>query len=269
VLQGSADLQGYGNYQVNTIYGNAGNNLINGAGGADTMLGGAGNDTYFVDNAGDVVSENPNEGTDAVFSEVAFTLSVNLETLVLQGVGDVSGTGNALANSIFGNSGNNTLDGLGGADILTGNAATTSSCFISGRPTATPSSISPATARRRETRCGSPAMAQARPSPTSMPRTGGSTLRACRRSSRSATAPQSIQATSRSCNDEGRAITFSPIVWNQLLCLRILERAKGTEPEALNRRARARISGPKRTAHFGGRRSHHTARTAPLRPHPT
>jgi Ca2+-binding RTX toxin-like protein len=122
VLQGSTDLQGYGNNQVNTIYGNAGNNLINGAGGADTMLGGAGNDTYFVDNAGDVVSENPNEGTDAVFSEVAFTLSVNLETLVLQGVGDVSGTGNALANSIFGNSGNNTLDGLGGADILTGNA---------------------------------------------------------------------------------------------------------------------------------------------------
>jgi Ca2+-binding RTX toxin-like protein len=133
VLQGSADLQGYGNNQVNTIYGNAGNNLINGAGGADTMLGGAGNDTYFVDNAGDVVSENPNEGTDAVFSEVTFTLSGNLETLVLQGVGDVSGTGNALANSIFGNSGNNTLDGLGGADILTGNAGNDAFVFHFGQ----------------------------------------------------------------------------------------------------------------------------------------
>ena len=49
ILLGSADLQGYGNNQVNTIYGNAGNNLLNGAGGADLMVGGAGDDTYFVD----------------------------------------------------------------------------------------------------------------------------------------------------------------------------------------------------------------------------
>ena len=84
------------------------------------MLGGAGNDTYFVDNVGDIVFENPNEGTDAVFSTVNYTLTANVETLVLQGGGNLSGTGNALANSIFGNSGNNTLDGGGGADVLTG-----------------------------------------------------------------------------------------------------------------------------------------------------
>ena len=58
VLQGSADLQGYGNNQANTLYGNTGNNLLNGAGGADTMIGGAGNDTYFVDDACDSVVEN-------------------------------------------------------------------------------------------------------------------------------------------------------------------------------------------------------------------
>src|SRR5262249_15632928 len=62
VLQGSADLQGYGNNQVNTLYGNTGNNLLNGAGGADTMYGGIGNDTYFVDNGLDQVVENPGEG---------------------------------------------------------------------------------------------------------------------------------------------------------------------------------------------------------------
>ena len=51
ILQGSADLQGYGNSGANVIYGNAGNNLLNGGGGADLMVGGAGDDIYFVDNA--------------------------------------------------------------------------------------------------------------------------------------------------------------------------------------------------------------------------
>ena len=53
ILQGSADLQGYGNSGANVIYGNAGNNLLNGGGGADLMVGGAGDDIYFVDNASD------------------------------------------------------------------------------------------------------------------------------------------------------------------------------------------------------------------------
>ena len=38
------------------------------------MLGGAGNDVYFVDDAGDLVFENFNEGTDAVFVTVNQTL---------------------------------------------------------------------------------------------------------------------------------------------------------------------------------------------------
>jgi trimeric autotransporter adhesin len=122
VLQGSADLQGYGNNQVNTLYGNTGNNLLNGGGGADTMLGGAGDDTYFVDDTGDVVMENANEGNDAVFSSVSYTLSANVETLVLQGSGNLDGTGNALTNTLFGNIGDNVLDGGGGADWLQGDA---------------------------------------------------------------------------------------------------------------------------------------------------
>jgi trimeric autotransporter adhesin len=133
VLQGSADLQGYGNNQANTLYGNAGNNLINGGGGADTMLGGIGNDTYFVDNVGDVVFENAGEGTDAVLSGVSYTLSANVEALVLQGGGNLNGTGNAQANNIFGNTGNNVLDGAGGADVLTGDAGNDTFIFHAGQ----------------------------------------------------------------------------------------------------------------------------------------
>jgi microcystin-dependent protein len=120
VLQGSADLQGYGNGLANTIYGNAGNNLIDGGAGGDVMIGGAGNDTYFVDNSADMVLENPGEGSDAIFSTVSYALSANVETLVLQGAGNLDGTGNALDNSIFGNSGDNVLDGGFGVDVLTG-----------------------------------------------------------------------------------------------------------------------------------------------------
>jgi Ca2+-binding RTX toxin-like protein len=121
ILQGGANLQAYGNNQANTIYGNSGNNLINGGGGADTMVGGAGNDTYFVDNIGDGIVENANAGTDAVFAGVSYALSANVETLVLQGAGNIDGIGNTLNNSVFGNSGANTLDGGAGADQLTGN----------------------------------------------------------------------------------------------------------------------------------------------------
>ena len=59
------------------------------------MFGGAGNDVYFVDNVGDLVIENVNEGTDAVFSTVDYTLTANVENLVLQGAGNLPGTGNS------------------------------------------------------------------------------------------------------------------------------------------------------------------------------
>ena len=121
VLQGSAQ-QGYGNALGNLIEGNAGDNLLDGAGGVDAMLGGAGNDIYFVDNSGEGVVENPNEGNDTVFSTANFTLSANVENLVLQGGADLQGFGNALANAIFGNSGNNLIDGGASADLMSGGA---------------------------------------------------------------------------------------------------------------------------------------------------
>ncbi|HKQ82378.1 MAG TPA: calcium-binding protein, partial [Steroidobacteraceae bacterium] len=106
----------------NVLTGNSANNTLSGGTGADTMIGGAGSDTYVVDNVGDVVTENVNEGTDLVQSSVTYTLSANVENLTLTGTSAVNGTGNALANALTGNSAANILDGGAGADTLVGGA---------------------------------------------------------------------------------------------------------------------------------------------------
>ena len=119
---GNADLQGYGNDLVNTITGNSGNNILDGGIGADAMIGGAGNDAYVVDNIGDVVTENANEGNDSVYASVDFRLASNLEYLILQSAAGLQGYGNGLANALYGTSGNNLLDGDAGADSMYGGA---------------------------------------------------------------------------------------------------------------------------------------------------
>ena len=107
---------------ADTLTGMSGNDTLNGMVGADTMAGGYGNDTYYVDNAGDRVTELPNQGDDTVFSSITYTLTANVENLVLTGSGKINGTGNALSNNLFGNANNNTLSGGDGDDTLDGGA---------------------------------------------------------------------------------------------------------------------------------------------------
>jgi Ca2+-binding RTX toxin-like protein len=103
-----------------TLYGHGGNDTLNGGAGADAMFGGTGDDIYIVAEAGDVTTENSGEGADTVRSYIDWTLADNVERLELQGSGDPNGTGNALANTLVGNSGNNLLNGGAGNDYMVG-----------------------------------------------------------------------------------------------------------------------------------------------------
>jgi Ca2+-binding RTX toxin-like protein len=109
-----------GNDLDNRLRGNSVRNILDGLEGADTMIGFGGDDTYVVDEAGDVVTEAANRGIDGIRSPVTYTLPANVENLVLTGTGSANGTGNELANSLRGNTGNNRLTGLAGDDTLSG-----------------------------------------------------------------------------------------------------------------------------------------------------
>ena len=74
-----------GNSGANTLTGGLGNDMLNGGTGADALIGGEGNDIYTVDNAGDVVTENADEGINIVNSSVTYSLAANLDHLLLTG----------------------------------------------------------------------------------------------------------------------------------------------------------------------------------------
>ncbi len=111
-----------GNGDANVITGNSGNDIIDGGAGADLMAGGGGNDVYYVDNAGDVVSEPAtNGGTDEVRTALSvYTLGANVENLTGLSASGQTLIGNGDANTITGGGGNDVFDGGVGADLLIG-----------------------------------------------------------------------------------------------------------------------------------------------------
>ena len=124
--QGNDTLSGIENLTgsafADTLTGDATDNILDGSAGADALIGGLGNDTFYIDDAGDVITELSGEGTDTVVSALfSYTLGANLENLTLLGDA-IKGVGNSLDNVIIGNAQWNALRGGAGADTINGGA---------------------------------------------------------------------------------------------------------------------------------------------------
>jgi Ca2+-binding RTX toxin-like protein len=108
-----------------TLVGGLGDDTLDGGAGADLLLGGKGNDIYIIDNLGDSVAENPNDGTDTIRTSL-FNFSLdspafaNVENLTLTSSFAFVGTGNDLANVMIGSDADNELNGRGGNDTMIG-----------------------------------------------------------------------------------------------------------------------------------------------------
>ena len=125
LLGGNNNDKLYGHEQDDTLDGENGSDTLNGGTGEDTMIGGFGNDTFIVDNAGDVVVEASNEGSDTVKTSVSYELAAGVSVQTLRttydaGTAAIDLTGNGIANTLVGNAGANILDGAGGADSMSG-----------------------------------------------------------------------------------------------------------------------------------------------------
>jgi VCBS repeat-containing protein len=109
-LLGSGTITGTGSALANTLDGSQ-----NSA--ANELTGLGGNDTYIL-GEGDTAVEAADGGTDTVRTALSHVLAVNVENLELLGTEAITGTGNALANSLNGrnNSAANLLMGLAGND---------------------------------------------------------------------------------------------------------------------------------------------------------
>ncbi|WP_052954603.1 right-handed parallel beta-helix repeat-containing protein [Microvirga vignae] len=121
ILTGSAIVAKGNKSSGNNLIGNALNNTLDGLAGEDLMEGRFGDDTYYVDDTGDLVIENANEGNaDQILTTVNYTVSANVEHISAIGTGSVILTGNELNNRITGNAAANTLRGGAGHDTLNG-----------------------------------------------------------------------------------------------------------------------------------------------------
>lgn len=133
LLTGITAINGTGNRFANRLQGNSADNILDGKAGDDTLvsslgndtlIGGSGNDTYIVSHSTNTIEEISTLAyeIDTVAANIDFTLGDNLESLILEGINPLNGSGNGLANSLIGNSADNLLQGFGGNDTLDGEA---------------------------------------------------------------------------------------------------------------------------------------------------
>ncbi|HET9637700.1 MAG TPA: M10 family metallopeptidase C-terminal domain-containing protein [Allosphingosinicella sp.] len=101
-----------GSAGVNRFEGGAGNDTLDGGGGADVLIGGTGDDSYWVENAGDSVTENAGEGTDEIRTSL-----LTYSLLSRPNVENLTATTDA-AHDFRGNGGNNVISAGAGNDVL-------------------------------------------------------------------------------------------------------------------------------------------------------
>ncbi|MER8744205.1 M10 family metallopeptidase C-terminal domain-containing protein [Mesorhizobium sp. M0478] len=125
---------GIGSSYDDVLIGNDGANVLDGRGGGDRMAGNGGDDTYFVDSLDDIVREEANGGNDTVVllnRNLNIRKIANVEHIIYADESTLQpGDGgtetaptigdNTMTSVIFGDNGNNTLDGGAGDDTIFG-----------------------------------------------------------------------------------------------------------------------------------------------------
>jgi Ca2+-binding RTX toxin-like protein len=117
-LTGSASLNASGNAAANVITANSGNDTLSAGSGVATLIGGTGNDTFVVNSISDVVQETSTIATNTLQSSVSYSLTTNVNSLVLTGASAVVGTANSGADTLISNTGVDTLVGGSGHDLF-------------------------------------------------------------------------------------------------------------------------------------------------------
>ncbi|MGE5547122.1 MAG: hypothetical protein ACM33T_09500 [Solirubrobacterales bacterium] len=114
----------YGDFGDDKLFGGAGNDTLDGGGNKDVLTGGVGDDVYRLWSTNEKVVELPGEGKDTVifsgyFNQNKCTLPDNVEDLVLTDAPKGALLkGNSLSNTIAGFTGNDTIIGEGGEDVV-------------------------------------------------------------------------------------------------------------------------------------------------------
>ena len=151
VTAGAGNDSAFGESGNDTLDGGAGNDILDGGIGNDSLIGGIGNDSLFGGDGNDTLQGGAGadslvggNGTDFIdYSTSGAAVTVNLQTSTASGgdaTGDIIGTGiegilgsnwndtltgsDAVANILYGGSGNDSLFGRGGNDTLYGGAGT-------------------------------------------------------------------------------------------------------------------------------------------------
>ena len=127
-ITGSTALTLTGNSIANTITANNGADTLIAGSGLTTLIGGTGNDVFEINNVGDVISKAVNTGTNTEQSTVSTTLAANVQNLTGTGAGNITLTGNNLANTITANTGADTL--VAGAGLATLVGGTGNDIFV-------------------------------------------------------------------------------------------------------------------------------------------